>query len=120
MDFLKDEISRQLPELDISQVENRLKQYCEGLNKLDEIKNLYVEECLNSDLERNQTLDWVHQQTPIIKSLNELKLTPEDTLKGLNLTVYQNNLKEQQSKEEELSIFKEKLDIDRAKRVVGK
>ena len=38
LEFLRDEITEQLPELDTIVVENRIKQYCDSLNKLDEIK----------------------------------------------------------------------------------
>ena len=60
-----------------------------------------MEECLKSDVERNSALEWVRQQTPIIKSLTDLKPTLEDTLKGLNITAFQNNLKEQQKREDD-------------------
>ena len=99
LDFLRDEITEQLPELDIIEVENRIKQYCDSLNKLDEIKNMYVEECLKSDIERNQTLEWVTQQKPVFKSLTELKSVLDETLRGLKTTVYQNSLKERQNLE---------------------
>ena len=68
IEYLKDEITEQLPELDITEVENRLKQYCDGLNKLDEYKNSYVEECLRSDLERNQTLAWGSEQKRVLNT----------------------------------------------------
>ena len=117
LEYLSSEIKEQISELDISEVENRLQQYNEGLLKLDGLKNMYVSECLNNDIERNTTLDWVNQQKPIIKALSEFKTNLEETLKGLQKTAFQIELKKQKDREEELSIFKERLEIDRAKRV---
>ena len=57
LEYLSSEIKEQISELDISEVENRLQQYNEGLLKLDGLKNMYVSECLNNDMERNTTLD---------------------------------------------------------------
>ena len=83
VEYLKDDITSKLSELDISQVKNRLKQYSEALNDLEDAKNKYAEKCLKSDLDRNSTLEWVEKQNPQIKSLNELKSTLENTLAGL-------------------------------------
>ena len=83
LEFLNSEIKEELSELDISEVENRLQQYNEALLCLDSIKNMFVSESLNNDLERNQTLEWVRAQKPVIKGLSELKTNLEETLKGL-------------------------------------
>ena len=117
LEFLNSQIKEELSELDIYEVENRLQQYNEGLLKLDGLKNMYVSECLNNDMEKNMTLDWVTQQKPVIKALSELKTNLEETLKGLQKTALQIELKKQKDREEEMSLFKERLEIDRAKRI---
>ena len=105
LEFLNSQIKEELSELDISEVENRLQQYNEGLLKLDGLKNMYVSECLNNDMERNMTLDWVTQQKPVIKALSELKTNLDETLKGLQKTALQIELKKQKDREEEISLF---------------
>ena len=98
LEFLNSEIKEELPELDISEVENRLMQYNEALLKLDGLKNMYVSECLSNDMERNMTLDWVNQQKTIIKALSEFKTNLEETLKGLQKTAFQIEHKKQRDK----------------------
>ena len=113
MQFLKEEISSQIPSLDVSQIKNRLKQYCENLDKLDEVKNHYVEEALKSDSDRNTVLEWVETQRPKIKSLIELKTTLEEVLKGMEVTVQQNSLKNY----EKMEFEKLQLAIETEKRL---
>ena len=86
-----------------------------GIKQIRRNKNLYVEECLQSDVERNQTLDWVEQQNPIIKYLSELKFALEYTIKGVKLTAYQNSIKEQQEREDEITMMQERRAIESKK-----
>ena len=117
LEFMSEEIKAELPELDVLEVENKLEQYSRGLLKLDEFKNSYVNECLENEVERNQTISWVEKQKPVIKSLGQLKTLLKDTLSGLKTTAYQLEIKRQKQQEEEISSFKTTLDVERAKRV---
>ncbi len=117
LEFMSEEIKVELPELDVLEVDNKLEQYSKGLLKLDEFKNSYVNECLEYEVVRNQTISWVEKQKPVIKSLGQLKTLLKDTLSGLKTTAYQLEIKRQKQQEEEISSFKTTLDVERAKRV---
>ena len=101
-EYLRDSIVEELGELDMSQVDNRLIKYENALNKLDDLKDKYVEVMLKNDAERNTALEFVNQQKPVIKSLIELKSTLQSTLKAMRVTDHRTMLKQQQEREEEI------------------
>ena len=84
-EYLKEGIINEIAELDIGQVENKFIKYEKALNKLDDLKDEYVETMLKNEAERNTALEWVNQQKSIIKSLSELKSTLQSTLKGMRV-----------------------------------
>ena len=117
IEYLKNGILDEIADLDASELENRLKKFERALLQLDDLKDKCVEIMLKNDADRNDALQWVNNQKTVIKSFCELKTTLQTTLKGLRVTEQRHLVTEQQAKEEEISDFKEKLDIERAKRV---
>ena len=117
VEYLKNDISEELGDLDIGDVNNRLNQYEIALNKVNELKNMCVDIMLKNDAERAEALDWSTQQRAVVKPLLDFKKELQATLKGLRLTEKQNSMREKQNKEQEMSAFKEKLEIDRLKKV---
>ena len=117
VEYLQTDISEELGGLGIGEVENRLHQYETALNKVNELKNKCVDIMLKNDAERHEALDFSKLQRGVVKSLSDFKIELQATLKGLRLTEQQNIMKDQQVKEHEMSVFKENLEIERAKRV---
>ena len=117
VEYLKNDITEELADLGIREIENRLNQYETALNKVNELKNMCVDTMLKNEAERHEALDWGKQQRGVAKSLSDFKTELQSTLKGLRLTEQQNKMKERQVKEQEMSVFKENLEIERAKRV---
>ena len=106
-EYLKNDISDELGELGIGEIENRLNQYEIALNKVNELKNKCVDVMLKNDAERNDALDWGKQQRGVVKSLSDFKTELQTTLKGLRRTEQQNKMREEQVKEQEMSAFGE-------------
>ena len=117
VEYLKNDITEELRDLGIREVENRLNQYEMALNKVNELKNMCVDIMLKNDAQRTEALDWSTQQRAVAKPLSDFKTELQTTLKGLRLTEQQNSMREKQVKEQEMSAFKEKLEIDRLKNV---
>ena len=73
VEYLKNDITEELRDLGIREVENRLNQYEMALNKVNELKNMCVDIMLKNDAQRTEALDWSTQQRAVAKPLSDFK-----------------------------------------------
>ena len=117
LEFLKDKIEENIIDYSEDELDSYVRQVRDACKTLDENLNLYVQEACNNDVERNKMLDFVELQKPIQRQAKQFKEEIQDQLSTLKIKNEQIAFTEKQKREEEFSIFKEKLEMDRSKRI---
>ena len=117
LNYVKSDIIDTIDDMDDHSLGRAIQKYELALAAVDEKKETYVSTCLESDVERQKVLEWVEGQKSVFKDANQFKRELTQKLEEMRRVEEQKVIQRKNNIEEQLSEHKEKLEVERNKRI---